>query len=104
MAIKLGLKMDENTCVLAAHLGLSERKCQSTFDEKKTVGRWNNNIKMAPKETEWQNSCGLRWRPVANSYKHCNKVYGSIQGGEHADQLNGYKFLEKVTVLLTELQ
>jgi len=33
MATKLDLKMDE--IILAAHLGLSERKCQSIFDKKK---------------------------------------------------------------------
>lgn len=38
MAMKLDLKMkDEN--ILAAHLGLSERKCQSIFDKKLLADR-----------------------------------------------------------------
>jgi len=35
MAMKLDLKMDE--IILAAHLGLSERKCQSIFDKKEML-------------------------------------------------------------------
>jgi hypothetical protein len=46
----MGVKLDLKINVVAVHLGPSERKCQSLF--RKTVDRWENNIKMTPKETE----------------------------------------------------
>lgn len=87
MAMKLGLEMKDGN-VLAVHLGLSERKYQSIFDKKRLLAEGIIILKW-PLKKQWQDSCGLRWRRVANSYKLYNKVYGSIKGGEHSEQLNG---------------